>query len=65
MCLLFVQAIHKASSEAEKVKYQEQFKLMWNRRLPHTKRWDKALAVLHAELETMHQHLQAFYNQHQ
>lgn len=58
------QAIHKAGSEAEKVKYQEQFMSMWNRRLPHSKRWDKAFGTLHAELEAMRQHLQAFYDQH-
>ena len=59
-----VQAIHKAGSEAGKVKYQEQFMLMWNRRLPHSKRWDNAFVTLHAELEAMRQHLQAFYDQH-
>ncbi|KAL3152366.1 hypothetical protein ABBQ32_001426 [Trebouxia sp. C0010 RCD-2024] len=58
------QAIRKAGSEAEKVKYQEQFMLMWNRRLPHSKRWDRAFATLHTELEAMHAHLQAFYDQH-
>ena len=64
LIIFLVQAIRKAGSEAEKVKYQEQFFMMWNRRLPHSKRWDKAFATLHAELEAMREHLQDFYDQH-
>ena len=62
--VLGVQAIHNASSDADKAKYTQQFQQMWKQREPRSQKWDKAFAVLHKELETMHTHLQAFHDQH-
>lgn len=57
------QAIHEAGSDTEKVKYEQQFELLWKRRLPRSHKWDKAFYVLQDELEALHKHMQIFYDQ--
>ncbi len=58
-----MQAIHEAGSDTEKVKYEQQFELLWKRRLPRSQKWDKAFFVLQDELEALHKHMQIFYDQ--
>ncbi|KAL0051389.1 hypothetical protein WJX82_006483 [Trebouxia sp. C0006] len=57
------QAIHEAGSDTEKVRYQQQFDLLFKRRLPRSQKWDKAFYVLQDELEALHKHMQVFYDQ--
>ncbi len=58
-----MQAIREAGSDSEKVKYQQQFDLLFKRRLPRSQKWDKAFFVLQDELEALHKHMQIFYDQ--
>jgi len=41
-----VKAIHKAGSDTEKVRYEQQFDLMWKGLLLRSQKWDKKFAVL-------------------
>jgi len=58
-----LQAIREAGSDTEKVKYQQQFDLLFKRRLPRSQKWDKAFYVLQDELEALHKHMHIFYDQ--
>jgi len=58
-----VKAIHKAGSDTEKVRYEQQFDLMWKGLLLRSQKWDKAFAVLLEELEALYKHMQILHDQ--
>ncbi|DBA70818.1 TPA: hypothetical protein ACH3X2_011704 [Trebouxia sp. C0005] len=57
-------AVHKAGSDTQKVRLEQCFDSAFERMLPLMEKWDNAFFVLQDELEALHEHMQAFYDQH-
>lgn len=58
------QAAHQATSDSERLKFQQHFDALWKKAQPRVEKWNKAFSVLDKELVALHNHLQAFHDMH-
>ena len=59
-----MQAAHQATSDSERLKFQQHFDALWKKAQPRVEKWNKAFSVLDKELVALHNHLQAFHDMH-